>query len=387
VDGHAALANARALSLAKIDTAVRVEGGIIQKDSAGNLTGVLVDNAMTLVENVIPKPSPVEIETYLLQAQKVCFEYGITSVADAGLDKEIIDVMQRLYTENKLSIGIYAMLNPNRENILHFLKNGHFKQDNLNIRSFKIYLDGALGSRGAKLFEPYHDKPETNGLILMPPDSLRKLAKQFYDNDFQVNVHCIGDSANAVALNIFAEILKEKNDRRWRIEHAQVIRKEELPFFAKFNIIPSVQPTHAVSDMVWINDRLGSERAKTAYIYRDLMQQNGWLPLGTDFPVESPAPMGTFHAAFARKDAQNMPEGGFQPENALDRKDALLGMTIWAAKGQFEEDEKGSIETGKRADFIVTDTDLMTVSEKIVRNTVVLQTVVNGVTVYLKPVR
>jgi predicted amidohydrolase YtcJ len=387
VDGHAGLANDKALALAKIDANTKVEGGEILKDASGKPTGVLVDNAMNLVENVIPKASPVEIETYLLEAQRICFSYGITSVADAGVDKPVIDVIQRLFEEKKLKIGIYAMLSANHENITHYLRHAHVKADNLLVRSFKIYFDGALGSRGAKLFEPYSDKPESNGLLLISTDSLRSLAEEMYRNDYQVNVHCIGDSANYAALTIFGDILKGKNDKRWRIEHAQVVRKEDLSLFGKYNIVPSVQPTHAVSDMAWINERLGSERAKTAYAYKDLLRQNAWLPLGTDFPVESPDPFGTFHAATARKNDKNDPANGFQIENALTREEALRGMTIWAAKAQFEEDDKGSIETGKRADFIVLDTDLMQVSEQLIRNTLVLQTVVGGETVYVKPVR
>ena len=251
---------------------------------------------------------------------------------------------------------------PHLKNLEHFINKGIIKTDRLNVRSFKFYADGALGSRGAMLRAPYADKPGHMGLLVNSIETLKTTAAQIANSEYQMNTHAIGDSANHAVLEIYKTVLEGKKDRRWKVEHAQVISPED---FALFNdIIPSVQPTHATSDMYWAEDRVGHERIKGAYAYKDLLKAYGKIALGTDFPVEHVNPFYTFYAAVARQDNSGYPEGGYQMENALTREETLRGMTIWAAYSNFEEGEKGSIETGKFADFIILNKDIMTVSEK-----------------------
>jgi predicted amidohydrolase YtcJ len=273
-------------------------------------------------------------------------------------------------------------VNPTDENIQHYFEKGIYQDDFLTVRSFKIYGDGALGSRGAALLQPYHDHNTNYGFLLNTPKAFDDLAKKMYENGFQMNTHCIGDSANRTLLDIYAKYLKGKNDLRWRIEHAQVVSNEDMPKFASFSIIPSVQPTHATSDMYWAGQRLGPFRIKTAYAYKDLLDQNGMIALGSDFPVEQINPMYGFHSAVVRKDAKNWPDDGFQIENRISREQALKGMTIWAAYSNFEEKLKGSIEIGKLADFVIFEKDMMTAPENELRNLKVTGTFVGGQKVY-----
>jgi predicted amidohydrolase YtcJ len=252
----------------------------------------------------------------------------------------------------------------------------------MHVRSFKIYGDGALGSRGACLIEPYHDIHNATGFLLSEPEVFDSLAKDFALKNFQMNTHAIGDSTNRLITDIYAKYLKGKNDKRWRIEHAQIVHPRDMNKFGDYNILPSVQPTHATSDMYWADERLGEERLETAYAYKDLLEENDMLVLGSDFPVEDINPIYGFHSAVARKDADNYPEDGFQMENSISREAALKGMTIWAAYGQFEEEEKGSIEAGKLADFVILDQDIMTVAPEKLRATKVLETWVGGERVF-----
>jgi hypothetical protein len=277
---------------------------------------------------------------------------------------------------------MYVMLSDNQKNYDYLFKNGPFKTTRLNVRSFKVYADGALGSRGACLLQPYSDMPNYSGFLLSDQQHFADVARKISAKGFQMCTHAIGDSANRVILKIYADVLKGKNDKRWRIEHAQVISPADLKLFGDNNIVPSVQPTHATSDMYWAGDRLGSARLKGAYAYKQLLQQNGWLVLGTDFPVENIDPMLTFYASVVRKDAKGYPAGGFQRENSLSREDALRGMTIWAAKASFEENEKGSIEKGKFADFVILNQDIMKASPKNLLKTKVISTFINGERVY-----
>lgn len=279
---------------------------------------------------------------------------------------------------------MYVMLSDSPEDFDYLFKRGVFKTPGLDVRSFKMYADGALGSRGACLLQPYSDQKNWRGFLLSSQQHFMDVAKKLVNKGFQLCTHAIGDSANRVILKIYASVLKGKNDRRWRIEHAQVLSPDDIKYFGEYNIIPSVQPTHATSDMYWAGDRLGKKRLKSAYAYKQLLEQNGWLPLGTDFPVENINPMYTFYAAVERKDIKGYPEGGFQPENALTREQALRGMTIWAAKANFEEKEKGSIEPGKYADFVILDKDIMKIDGPAVPGVKVLKTYVNGEKVYEK---
>ncbi|MDI6049535.1 amidohydrolase [Flavobacterium sp. XS2P24] len=366
VDGHAIIVNSKALKLAGITKNTKAVGGQIEIAN-GEPTGILVDNPMELVFKIIPKPTRKIQIAALLDAEKVMFDYGLTTINDAGLDPDIIHLMDSLQKAKVMRLNVYAMVTANQKNIDLYLKKGIYKTDNLNVRSFKMYGDGALGSRGACMHKPYSDKPDQYGALLAPVTELKEVARQIAASDFQLNTHAIGDSANTVILKIYRQVLEGTKDRRWKIEHAQVLREADFDYF-KFGIIPSVQPTHATSDMYWAGDRLGKERLKNAYAYKKLLQKAGMVALGTDFPVEEVNPMLTFHAAVARKDSKEYPKGGFQMENALTRAETLRGMTIWAAYSNFEEKEKGSLEVGKWADFVMYDQDLMKVEEhKIVK--------------------
>lgn len=381
IDGHAALANQKALDMGAVNANTSILGGKVILDG-GKTTGLLVDNAIELVSAKIPEISEAESRQALLDAQKNCFEVGLTSVVDAGIDKETIDLMETMQNEGLLQMRIYAMVNPTDKNKAYYFEKGPYQNESLTVRSFKIYGDGALGSRGAALLAPYHDKPDEIGFLLNTYENFLSTAEELYEHGFQMNTHCIGDSANRTLLDIYAKVLKGKNNLRWRIEHAQVVSPEDVFKFAQYNIIPSVQPTHATSDMYWAEDRLGPERIKTAYIFKDLLEQNDMIALGSDFPVESINPLFGFHAAVARQDANNWPENGFQTENKLSREDALRGMTIWAAFANFEEKLKGSIEKGKLADFVVLERDLMTAPETELRKLKVKATYIGGEKVY-----
>jgi predicted amidohydrolase YtcJ len=381
VDGHAAIANQKAFDMAGVKAGYKLEGGEVEVKN-GNLTGVLIDNAVSLVASKIPAPNKTQTKEALIDAEKNCFQVGLTTVDDCGLDYSSVLFIDSLQKKGELKMRIYAMLSDGKANYDFLFKTGKIKTDRLNVRAFKVYADGALGSRGACLLQPYSDKPRWQGFLLSSQQHFDSVANILFAKGFQMCTHAIGDSGNRTMLTIYAKFLKGKNDLRWRIEHAQVINENDFNLFGENNIIPSVQPTHATSDMYWAATRLGSERVKAAYAYKQLLRQNDWIPLGTDFPVEDISPFKTFYAAVIRKDANGWPADGFQKENALTREEAIKGMTIWAAKANFEETEKGSLEKGKFADFIIMDNDLMKADEKTLLNIKVLKTFVAGEKVY-----
>jgi Predicted metal-dependent hydrolase with the TIM-barrel fold len=359
VDGHAAIANQKALDITGVKPNQTLVGGEVETKN-GKLTGILVDNATDLVSSSIPGPTKEDYTKWLTTAEKNCFAVGLTTITDCGLMYREAEGIDKLQQEGKLNIRLYVMLSDDPANFSRYLKRGPYKTDKLFIKGFKFYADGALGSRGACLLQPYSDRPNWYGFLLSNKNHYDSMAKILAKTDFQMCTHAIGDSGNREILNVYNRALKGKNDKRWRIEHAQVVDQNDFNLFGKANIVPSVQPTHATSDMYWAEERLGPQRVKGAYAYKQLLQQNGWIPLGTDFPVEDISPFKTFLAAVFRKDAKGFPPNGFQTENALTREATLRGMTIWAARSNFEETEKGSIEKGKFADFVLLDTDLMT---------------------------
>ncbi|ARS41296.1 amidohydrolase [Sphingobacteriaceae bacterium GW460-11-11-14-LB5] len=381
IDGHAAIANQKALDDAGIKGEQKLEGGDMFTQN-GKLTGVLIDNAVALVERKIPSPDAKLAEKIFIDAQKNCFAAGLTTIDDCGLSYLAVDFIEKLQKENKLKMRLYVMLSDEPDNYKYLFSRGPIKTDRLNVRAFKVYADGALGSRGACLLHPYSDMPNKTGFLLSNQKHFEEVATKIAANHFQMCTHAIGDSANRVILNIYNKILKGKNDQRWRIEHAQVVNANDFDLFGKASIVPSVQPTHATSDMYWAGQRLGTERLKSAYAYKQLLKQNGWIPLGTDFPVENINPLLTFYAATVREDAKGFPKGGFQMENALTPEEALRGMTIWAAKANFEEHEKGSLEKGKLADFVILDHDILKSTPQNILKTKVLKTYLNGEKVY-----
>ncbi len=383
VDGHAAIINQKALDIAGIKAGQQLTGGEIETKNS-KLTGVLIDNAVRLIAAKMPASTTDDYVKWLSLAQKNCFAVGLTTIADCGLMYNDVQTIDGLQKEGKLDIRMYIMLSDDTANYNRYLHKEPYKTDKMFVKGIKVYADGALGSRGACLLAPYNDKKGWYGFLLKDKKYFDSIAGVIAKTDYQMCTHAIGDSANREMLNIYNKALNGKNDKRWRIEHAQVINQADFVLFAKSNIIPSVQPTHATSDMYWAEERLGSARIKGAYAYKQLLQQNGWLPLGTDFPVEDISPFKTFLAAVFRKDAKGFPAGGFQFENALSREETIRGMTIWAAKACFLENEVGSIEPGKKADFIILDKDLMKVEEADVLKTNVVMTYLGGKPVFKK---
>ena len=385
IDGHAALVNDYALQLANAKVTTNLEGGIFEtKVIKGKieLTGILIDNAVDYVSKLIPDVSTALKIKLLKQAQKNCFAVGLTSVAEAGVPKKVVDFIDSLQTAGILKMKMYLMLNPDKENFEYYLKNGPIVKDNLSVVSFKIYADGALGSRGACLLKPYSDKKNEQGFLLSNPDTLRAYAHKIAASKFQMNTHCIGDSANRFILSLYNEVLGNSIDRRWRIEHAQVIQESDFDRLSKNKIIPSVQPTHATSDMYWVYDRLGKERTKNAYAYKKMIEKVGLIAGGSDFPVEQINPFLGIYAAVSRQDSRRLPAGGFEPENKISREQAVRAFTSWAAYAGFEESKKGSLEKGKAADFIVLDKDVMHCDVYQIPSIKVLKTFSNGKKVF-----
>jgi len=381
IDGHALIANQKALDMAGITSDTKIEGGSVVLKN-GKTTGVLIDNAMKILRSAVPEPDAELASKALLEAQKKCFAVGLTSVHDAGSEPRDVELMDSLQKSGKLKMNIYALIRESSESVRWLFERGKIKTERLEVRGFKALSDGALGSRGACLLMPYSDQPDWNGFLLNSPEHFDSLAKAVRQHDMQLATHAIGDSANRTILKIYAKYLKGENDLRWRIEHAQIVNENDFHYFKENQIVPSVQPTHATSDMYWAIDRVGKERLKNAYANKKLLNENSWISLGTDFPIEDISPLKTFYAAVFRQDASGFPQGGFQMENALSREEALRGMTIWAAKSAFQEKEKGSLEAGKSADFILLDKDIMEAPEKEILTTKVLKTYINGERVY-----
>ena len=378
VDGHASIANEKALQIAGVKAGQTMEGGDFVV-AAGKLTGLLIDNAVGVVERNVPAATKEDYKNWLTAAQKNCFATGLTTITDCGLSPNDIDMIDALQKSNDLKMRLYVMLSDKPSSYTSsYYTNGGYTTDRLMVKGVKVYGDGALGSRGAALLAHYTDQPGWGGFLLSSQAHFDSVAAKLINTDFQMCTHAIGDSANRVVLKVYEKYLKGKNDKRWRIEHAQILNPADFDYFGKYNIIPSVQPTHATSDMYWAGDRLGADRLKGGYAFKQLLAQNGWLPLGTDFPVEEINPFKTFLAAVARQDAKGFPAGGFQMENALTREQTIRGMTIWAAKANRMEKQVGSIEVGKKADFILLDKDLMKVPTDSILHVKVLKTYSNG---------
>jgi predicted amidohydrolase YtcJ len=390
VDGHAGWGNSKALEIAGVDAnTLSPSGGEIVKDENGQPTGVFIDNAEYLVTKFIPPTNKQQLNEQLSASMSHLVSLGITSAHDAGISKAVRNLYIEKAENKALDVRIYAMLSATDPDIKEMLEFGHYSdsQDFLSIRSVKAYGDGALGSRGAALIKPYSDDPHNSGLLVTPQETLPTLFNTVLGANFQLNFHAIGDRANRLALQQFARSFKNfpENTQRHRIEHAQVVAVEDIPLFKEYGVIPSMQPTHATSDMNMAEDRIGKERLKGAYAWQTFLKHGSRIAFGSDFPVELANPFHGLHAAITRQNAIEEPQQGWIPSERVTRVQALKGFTIDAAYSGFQEEILGSIEVGKKADFIVLDRDYFKVKEPLIRDTEVIATYVNGKRVYSKP--
>ncbi|MES2015774.1 MAG: amidohydrolase [Pseudomonadota bacterium] len=390
VDGHAAWANTRAMQLAGINKDTSdPEGGRIMRDATGNPTGVFVDAAQNLVTKFIPKASEAEARAMLDRALKRIAAVGLTSVHDAGIDSRQDRIYRDYADRQQLSVRVYAMIADTGDDFDRLSKHGPLKtyaNDMYALRAVKLFGDGALGSRGAALLAPYSDEPGSRGLLFRKDDDLYGRMDKAMSLGYQVNVHAIGDAANRQVLNGFASLSSEGSNAglRHRIEHAQVIAPADIPRFKVLGIVPSMQPTHATSDMNMAEQRVGPQRIKGAYAWRTFLKQGSRIACGSDFPIESPNPFFGIHAAVTRQDEASQPAGGWYPNQALTLNEALRCFTLDAAWAAHQESSLGSLEKGKWADFIVIGQDLFKVPAKDIRNLTVLATWVGGRQVFEK---
>jgi len=388
VDGHAALVNAKAMEAAALTSkTVDPAGGRLERASGGRPTGVLVDRAMGIVGRVIPNPSAEESRTRVLAAIAEANRWGLTGIHDAGVGRETIDIYVALAKAGQYNLRNYVMMAADSSLIAENFARGPqiaMYDGRLWIRSVKISVDGALGSRGAAMIEPYSDEPGNRGLILTPPERIRAIATEALRRGFQVNVHAIGDRGNRLVLDAFEQALTAvpTSDHRFRVEHAQILNPADVTRFAKLDVIPSMQSVHQTSDMYWAGERIGKAREVGAYAWRSLLNTGVVIPNGSDFPVEATNPLLSFHSAITRQDEKNWPEGGWHPEQKMTREEALKSMTIWTAYAAFDERGSGSLVAGKYADFVVLDQDIMTVPAERILETKVLATYLGGKAVY-----
>ncbi len=388
IDGHAAWANSRALEIAGIDTNTPDPvGGKIIRDSNGNATGVFIDNAMALVEKHVPGPTRSEIRDAYASAIDSLLALGITGVHDAGISKTEAEVYMSMADDGELRMRIYAMLSDTGPNLDAFAEpiRGYGK-DHLDIASVKLFSDGALGSRGAAMIEPYDDDPENRGLPFYTQRQLDEFVRVANRKGFQVGIHAIGDLGNRMALDAFERAQGGKaSPLRNRVEHAQIIALDDIPRFSELGVIASMQPVHATSDMNMAEDRVGSQRIKGGYAWRRLLDSGAVIASGSDFPVELPNPFHGLYAAVARQDRAGMPENGWHADQAMSRAEALHSFTLAAAYAAHQEERLGSLERGKWADFIVIDRDYFKVPASEIDDIRVLQTWVGGELVYEAP--
>jgi predicted amidohydrolase YtcJ len=388
VDGHAALVNTRAMQLASLTReATDPPGGEIIRDAAGELTGVLIDNAQRIVGRVVPPQTRAQVKENIRAAIAEMHRYGLTGVHDAGSSAQVLELYEELGRENALDIRLYAMISDDARTIDAWFRRG--PQSGLHngmlwVRSVKLYQDGALGSRGAALLEPYSDMASTSGLLVSTPAHIEEVAASGLAAGFQINTHAIGDRGNRLVLDAYEAALRARPtaDHRFRVEHAQNLHADDIPRFATLGVIPSMQASHQTSDMYWAGTRLGETRLRGAYAWRSLIATNVIIPNGSDAPVESIDPLISFKSSVSRQDARDWPAGGWYPEQRMTREEALYSMTIWPAYAAFQEQELGSLSIGKRADFVILDQDIMRVPTELLSHTQVLSTWVGGKRVY-----
>ncbi|NNC99535.1 MAG: amidohydrolase [Gammaproteobacteria bacterium] len=386
IDGHAGWGNSAAMKFAKQKLAGswQPEGGEIVRDKDGLPTGIFIDNAAQLIDQAVPPETPAQLQEALTRAMAMTASVGLTSMHDAGTSKQVWEILQSMKSRNEIAIRVYAMADGNNSMLNMLCEDGAVMDPEalLTARAVKLYSDGALGSRGAAMLAPYSDSPDQLGLLIVTPENLGKTALRATQCGLQVNIHAIGDRGNRVSLDALTAATKMANPGRHRIEHSQVIAAQDFPRFKSLNLIASVQPTHATSDMYWAEDRVGAERIKGAYAWQRLIESGVPLALGSDFPVEKPDPLLGFYAAVSRQDSNGWPAGGWYAQQRLSREQALYGFTMGAAFAAFQEQLLGSIEAGKKADFVVLSDDLMTVPVEQILQIKILNTYMNGKAIY-----
>lgn len=382
IDGHAIWVNSALIQLLKININEKIEGGEFVFQN-GKFTGIMIDNAMEKVFPYIPEAHHKEYLNAIKLGQEECFSFGLTTLTEAGLKEAQIAWIDSLQKLDLLKLRFYAMREGSEE-LIAKAADGPSNNGMLHVGGYKLYLDGALGSRGALMKQDYCDRPGHKGLPVIQPETFKNYCQSLFPFGWQVCVHAIGDSANSIALKTYASILPIGSQFRWRIEHAQILDTADMQYFQSPTIIPSVQPAHATSDAPWAESRLCKHRLQGAYAYEQLRIQAGLIALGTDFPVEEVSTIHTFYSAITRKDARGNLKEPFLPSQALSRKHALLGMTLWAAFANNEEMEKGSLEVGKYADFVVLNRNWMSDSIKRIKKTKIFLTFIQGKSVYKK---
>ena len=391
IDGHAVLANAAAMKAAGITAQTRdPAGGRIERDANGNPTGVFVDNAQGLVRRAQPPETRDEVRAGIDTAIKEMHRWGLVGMHDAGEPRAAIDLFEEMAKAGQFDIRGYILIGDDSAAIAHYFEVGPRSAlygGHVWVRAIKLYADGALGSRGAALLEPYSDDPKNNGLLVSTPAHLQAVAIAALRHGFQVATHAIGDRGNRVVLDAYEAALDSvpTSDHRFRIEHAQILNHDDIPRFAQLGVIPSMQAVHETSDMYWAPSRLGYGRLFGAYAWRSLLNTGVIIPNGSDFPVEGVNPLRSFHSAVSRQDADNWPPGGWFPAERMTRDEALKSMTIWPAFAAFQEKEMGSLTVGKYADFVILDRDIMTVPVEDILGTRVLATYIGGRAVYTAP--
>lgn len=388
IDGHAQLANMAAMRVAGLTAAAKdPSGGKIIRDAKGNPTGVLIDRAESLVADKVPEPSMDEWRAMHKDAVKLMHRWGLVGMHDAGASRKMIDLYEDMAQKNELDLRLYIMIGDDSAALSHYFAKGPrsaLYNGQVWVRAVKLYADGAMGSRGAALLEPYSDDPNNNGLLLSAPAHIQDVAERGLAAGFQINTHAIGDRGNRVVLDAYEKAFGKvpRANHRFRVEHAQILHQDDIPRFAQLGVIPSMQASHQTSDMYWIGKRLGPTRLYGAYAWQTLLNTGVVIPNGSDFPVEEVNPLISFHASIARQDARDWPTGGWYPAERMSREDALRSMTLWPAYAGFQEADMGSIAPGKYADFVMLDQDIMRVPSEMVLNTRVLETWLGGKRVF-----
>ena len=381
IDGHAAWVNACAIQKTKktVHQLDAIDGGQVINDC------VLIDNAMSPFKSFLPDESIENVKNWILLAANKAAQMGITTVHDAWQDRTIVNAIKELIREDKFPIRCYGMLAGNDRSLLNdFFKKGHYKNEYLTIRSVKAFIDGALGSRGAALHEPYCDDANNCGLILISKDEFKELAELCYKNNYQLNTHAIGDRGNTYVLDRYAEVVGKNNDRRWRIEHAQMVNDDDMMKFKQFDILPSMQPSHCTSDMHWLPERIGEQRLKLISRWQSFINLGIKIPGGSDCPIETGNPLFEFYAAVTRQNHSLLPKNGFQPQEKVHSQNALNMFTKWGAYGSFNEHNQGQIELGYNGDLTVISDDILSAEPRNILDIDILYTIVNGKIAYKK---